>query len=216
MLRVDDDPLKIVPPKNLNTGNSKDSLGGLSFNASKVSCSPFLLRKKCNQASNGWDFRADAESSAHDPPPVQYAQIGIGRWTWGLKKCPAPILHQVKERPCREHLAWRWNGNWNMARATKNVWKLQPRIFRWKDVTRNIQGEQNTLLSGYTFTLNQLLDEQPSNATERVSFLISRARGLLDLKLICEITSRNLQQAPNTRGKPHSARHKCEHSCSVS
>ena len=143
MLRVDDDPLKIVPPKNLNTGNSKDSLGGLSFNASKVSCFPFLLRKKCNQASNGWDFRADAESSAHDPPPVQYAQIGIGRWTWGLKKCPAPILHQVKERPCREHLAWRWNGNWNMARATKNVWKLQPRIFRWKDVTRNIQGEQN-------------------------------------------------------------------------
>ena len=35
MLRVDDDPLKIVPPKNLDTANSKDSLGGLSFNTSK-------------------------------------------------------------------------------------------------------------------------------------------------------------------------------------
>lgn len=119
----------------------------------------------------------------------------------GCKKCPAPILHQVKERPCKEHLAWRWNGNWNMAQATKNVWKLQPWMFRWlwkgcacdQNYPKQTKHSAIQWLDGYTFTLNQLLDEQPSNATEIVSFLISRARGLLRwnyLKLICEITSR--------------------------
>ena len=95
---------------------------------------------------------------------LQYPQIGIGPLNSRVvKNGPAPILHQVKERPCREHLAWRWKGNWNVAQATENVWKLQPWIFRWlwkgcacdQNYPKQTKHSAIRWLDGYTFTLNQ-------------------------------------------------------------